>query len=411
MSVFRAKIKCFFYIFPCIVLYFQQQACSCGIHLTFDSWQYLSAARCLINGEALKMADGSPFIAYPSLFPLVLSLFGKNPLEIMPTFLATLYLFNLMLWIYLGQHYIKSQAVYFFLCLSLCLSTPLLLVHSFLWSEALFISFLSIVFLYYHHYPRYFLQAELLLVFVGIGILVWQRNAGVWWGIGILIWLIFFKKHKSRATVLVLSSGIIFLLAWGWYLLSLNPSSFKHEGLLFFWYELGNNLVIFTGHLSSWFMPRSTALLIKVIFGTLLLASLFWVGVNGRNSTPNFIYLLMLCNGVYLGGLLILKTSALHYSDLERFMAVMQPSLLLVIFYVVEHSLQNFTKIQGRFLAYLFYFLMSLSIFYQSSRLVKNTYFLKANQCKQSAIVVEKIKILLQKTTPKQNKAYMSFFG
>ncbi len=382
MSVSNPKIKYFFYIFPLFALYLQQQACCCGILLTFDSWQYLSAAQCFIANEPLKMADGDPFIAYPALFPFVLSFFGKNPLPLLPTFWGILYFFNLSLWIYLGQCYLKDKLMHLCFCACLCLSTPLLLVHSFLWSETLFISFLSLLFLYYHFNPKNFVAIDFLVVLIGIVILVAQRNAGVWWGIGILLWLVFLKKHISIFSIFALCLGIVFLLSWGFYLQSLNPTSFKHASILGFIYEASNNVLICSRHLSSWLIPRATPAFVATGLGILLFVFLLFVVLSYQNVIPKFIYLLLFCNGVYLVGLLILRTSALHHSDLERFMAVMQPSFWLVFFYLIAQQLKANPKLKGYFQVYLFYFLMVVSIAYQSGRLIKNTYFLKENQCK-----------------------------
>lgn len=372
-------LESFYYALPLLALGLHQYACACGISLTFDSFQYLNAAEDFAQHRAITMSDGSPFVAYPPFFPWVLSWFGENRLAWMPFFQGFLLVSNLSIWLYLGACYISSVFLRFIFGLSICLSAPFLLIHSFLWSEPLFVCLLSIIFLYFHFNNEKLDFRGLCFLLLMCGLLILQRNAGIWWSIGVLLGVLILLKHTQVyfKWILLLSIGVVLWL--GWYKQSLHTDAYKHDSLFTFLQEIIENIGICAAQLGSWFLPLSVPEIVRVLLASLILGVIAWVLIKGKKSVARWILLLIIAHLIYEGGLLILKPSALHYSDLERFMAVMLPGFFLIWFYILDVFLLLYPK---KIVSYSLYIVLMFSLVYPTYRSVKNTHFWKENQCK-----------------------------
>ncbi len=378
-KISRLILSILYFSLPLLSLGLQQYASACGIGLTFDSFQYLQAARDFEVGHALRMADGSPFVAYPPFFPWVLSWFGGRRLEWMPVFQGFLLLLNLMIWLYLGTCYLHSVFIRFLFGFSICLSTPFLLLHSFLWSEPLFVCLLSGLLLYFHFYPVRLTLFSLCVLLSMCVLLILQRNAGIWWSLGVLTWSLFFQVHARVYFRWMLMLSLALVLGYGWYLQSILTDYYKHASLLHFFYEFIENIGICTAQLGAWFLPLFIPWVFRSIFSFLVLGLILWALSRHTRDFTAFIYLLMVACGIYGAGLLILRPSALHYADLERFMAVMVPGFFLIYYHAVQILVGS---VSHKFLRYTLYFSWILFLIYPAYRSPKNAQFWQENHCK-----------------------------
>ena len=110
-------------------------ATATGLAGTFDSYHYLHAAYTLRHQGQLLMPDGSPFRAWPPLFPVVLAaLGGGGPVR----WLNGLALLGALgAWSVVGYRLLPGRRA-LALPLLLGLSTPALVCSKFVWSESLF---------------------------------------------------------------------------------------------------------------------------------------------------------------------------------------------------------------------------------------------------------------------------------
>lgn len=121
-----------------------------GPGVTHDSVAYLFAASSVANGNGLQyFAYTSPFIQWPPLFPLILSI--PNLLSIEPlTFSLYFNALGMSLALWVGSRTVRSLTKYSFMptlfILMGLLSFPLLRMSFFVWSEPLFILLTAIVF-------------------------------------------------------------------------------------------------------------------------------------------------------------------------------------------------------------------------------------------------------------------------
>ena len=118
-----------------------------GVGLDPDSVAYISAARNLLNANGLTLYDGRPYLLFPPLFPVLLSLvgvFGFDPADIAKYLNAILFgliVFVSGLWL---RNHISSRVLLALGIAVLLISTPLISVAARAWTEALFI-FLAIM--------------------------------------------------------------------------------------------------------------------------------------------------------------------------------------------------------------------------------------------------------------------------
>jgi hypothetical protein len=169
-----------------------------GLGVTDDSVNYLSAANTL-PGHILKV-DGTPFIEWPPLYPLILSLYKLTGISIV-NFTAIVqgivFVLNLIITGRLLQPVLRSRYIYFIAILSLLFSTPLLETHIFVWSEGIFILLLllslSVMVKYLETDRRiYFISFVLLSLLMCL-----QRKTGLFFTINFGIALMVFIKNKT----------------------------------------------------------------------------------------------------------------------------------------------------------------------------------------------------------------------
>jgi hypothetical protein len=124
-----------------------------GAGISPDSVYYISAARNISDGFGVTSFDGSPFILWPPLYPILLAIpafiFNLDPLVSAPVINAIL--FGLIIYfsgLLLSRH-LFSSVIFALLGVTLILFSIVLLdIATMAWSESLFI-FLTLVFLFY----------------------------------------------------------------------------------------------------------------------------------------------------------------------------------------------------------------------------------------------------------------------
>lgn len=138
------------------VLYILINTSRFGAGTTTDSVQYLCATQSFLNGEGFRQFDDAPYILWPPLFPALLALAsqitGSDLLFLARvinalTFGLIIFCSGLWLWNAAG-----SMGLALLGGLAIFLSTPIQIAACMAWSEPIFILFLLLILIQFHHF-------------------------------------------------------------------------------------------------------------------------------------------------------------------------------------------------------------------------------------------------------------------
>lgn len=308
-----------------------------GLGITDDSVNYFSAA--LSFPPSLQKVDGSPYIEWPPLYPLILSLFKYTGL---PPDLFTLGLhlvsFQLSLWIIgnLIVNEIHSFSIRLWAITLTLFSLPILLIYAFAWSEAFFTTLLLLIIYQLKVYttrPSFsiFVTITLLSVF-----LCFQRKSGIIITSSITLYLLGFPRAYSfikrigTATQYFLLSILPFLL----YLITRYTSSgrlvterneFSIKNLL--------GTISETIHVvSTWVIPDELPLGIRTSLVIVFVAASICIGLLRRSALSDYHF----CLVTLLSGYLIFTNIVFLFVKLDdqfddRIFAPIYPVFLLIL--------------------------------------------------------------------------------
>jgi hypothetical protein len=306
----------------------------CGLGLTYDSYNYLSATRAIAEGRPMETQLGAKYVAQPPLFPAILSLWNGN-LFFSKVFSIACYAVTLILsWklidIVLDSFSYKVVAYFY-----IFLSTPLLLVHSFLWSEPFFLLLIQLVIITLYFY-RQTKKRSLFYGLIALSLLLCaQRNAGIFIVSGIFIGLFleasFFQNRiKIVGAFLISSVGFFF---WNLYGFSREGRGFLDAG---YFQNVGGNILEYSRAIGVWFLPGSLNHYVLVAAGLFSLSFIIIIFFSGNYPSPSqfFLRVLITILVVYLAGFVVLGKPVA--SDVERFLAGIFPVYSVVMFKGIE---------------------------------------------------------------------------
>lgn len=247
-----------------------------GLGVTDDSVNYFSAA--LSFPPSLQKVDGSPFVEWPPLYPLLLSLFkytGLSPV----LFAFGLHLLSLQLsfWI-IGSLIVKdvySFSIRIWAAILSLFSLPVLLVYAFAWSEAFFTTLvLLIVYQLKIYNKRPSLRTFIIITILSV-LLCFQRKSGIVITSAISLYLLSFP-HESGHRKRILTAANYFLLSilpFLLYLIARYTSSgrFVTEQNELSLKSVLNNLSETINVVSTWVIPDELPFSIRLSFCLLIL--------------------------------------------------------------------------------------------------------------------------------------------
>lgn len=306
----------------------------CGLGLTYDSHNYLSAARAIGEGRPMETQLGAKYVAQPPLFPAILSLWNGN-LFFSKVFNIACYAVTLILTWKLIDVALDSIGYKVLACFYIFLSTPLLLVHSFLWSEPLFLLLiqLTIVTLYFYRQTK---RRSFFYALIGLSLLLCaQRNAGIFIVSGIFLGL-FLEENSFVDRIKVVGALLISLVGffiWNIYGFIREGGDFLAAG---YFQNIPGNILEYSRAVGVWFLPGTLSqyvLVVPGLFGLLFVISIFF---SSEPISPRLTFLRQLSTipFVYVLGFVILGKPVA--SDVERFLAGIFPVYSVVVFQAVE---------------------------------------------------------------------------
>jgi hypothetical protein len=316
---------------------------------TNDSRNYLAIAQNLAAGNGFADADGDPVVYWPPLYPLVLRVGIGHP----GAFVFGLHLLCmggvLLLWLRMAGRQLASPGHVLLYGAYLVTATPLLMIATFVWSEALFLLLFSAYLAGLYRYVNTLENRWLLGAAVPGFLMLLVRNAGVFGFAGALLglWAAVGKhlnrKHLLLHAALVLSGWAV----WNADRLLLNGNRHVFGQLLPQWQPLRNAQLVLR-ELGANVLPSQplTPAGGALVLG--LLAAFAWFWRAGRIREP-FVQLLFVLILTYLGTWVIIPA---HPDDISRFLSLGWPALYLVLLRTVEAAAKPWGP-AGRSLAWM----------------------------------------------------------
>lgn len=213
----------------------------------------------------------------------------------------------------------------------------LLLISVFLWSEIIFMTLLLILTCatLRVHEKRF----NYSILFIAGFLICLQRNAGIFWAAGTVVWLLTDKVNstwKYYATVvayaLVSVSGLV---AWHIYnILHVSGSAFHQRS---FFSSIIENSRLITESLGKAFVPSAGAGASVAGVAIAVVLIYFWSKHFRSNRS---ISLLVSCVVIYTAG--FLPIPALDFHDMERYFAVIFPVFLLFPLIIVQFLMERY---------------------------------------------------------------------
>lgn len=340
-----------FRLFFCLSLLtlFYMLACASGNKTTYDSLAYLAAAKSLSEGMGLLNQFGAPYVAWPPLYPLVLSA-GVGWIQ---TFVFLLHLLcglgTLFLWDKIAMSRLRTAWLQFLYLLVLSISTPFLMLFVFVWSEAIFILLFTAYLYALQSFVQHRKRRAILLATLFAFLMLLQRNAGIFILAGSIggmaLNYTFFDKRELKYLLLHGLFAASGFTLWNLYVVFYQG----HEDILTEVvpkFSFLRNVELVLSELGKLYVPESLSL----TFGAgILLPCLLWMCFILYRQKDVWLRLLMVILLTYLTTWVIIPASE---SDISRFLAVSVPVVHLFAVVLLEEQL-NFFRRRSRFFIFL----------------------------------------------------------
>ena len=353
ISVLMAMIICLF-------------ANSNGLGMTHDSIQYWEKSIIFKNTWSLRKAGFTTFLPFQSLEVVLLSILGANALTIMK-YLHVLFLGGtVFIHLTIAKEIFKHTKTLIIYALTLVFSTPLLMVHSFLWTEPLFIVLVSLQwYMLWRFFQRKTSKVLVAILLISV-IYCWQRKAGMLFSLGLIVVFIahFASSKKKLAGILVAISLAIFILYGG-----LGTTNFigEHPALS----SIPLNLKNYFGALGGWIFPLPLNYWIRTGLFVFLLVV---IALVLKKTLPE----MEERRKSYIRGIIIIILTYVvirhfyprpHADEADRFLAPIYPGMFFLIIFVWECVLLKTRKAAFRLILPV---ILALWLIYPVIRTFKN---------------------------------------
>jgi len=307
---------------------------NCGLLLTHDSLQYLAASQSFYEQGIFTGSDGSPYVFWPPLLPIILSVF-TDPQEAMVWInLILSALVGVMLSRLASQH-LKDNGLRISFLIAWMWGVHQLLISVFLWSE---LFFLLLLLLFAELVIRSTSsRAALAGAFIVGFLLCLQRNAGLFIVPAAGLWFLL-KEDAPRSPR---SAFIILLSAAGgawWNATNMfGTISTGVSNLDYFSFVLDNVLIVTDGVAQS-VLPFT---ILSIPVAIVIVASPIVLIWPSRKLSDSFLLMALICC-FYIAGMATLFK--LDHGDADRYAAVILPFLLLTVFRIIENVFRKANK-------------------------------------------------------------------
>lgn len=355
-----------------IFLFLQQYATYCQLGQTYDSRDYLAAARGWSQEYHMLDQWGGPYIERPPLFPLVLAALGTESKTGIRLFNALWAMGSLLIFMFLAERILQSDILWIIYGGALAFSTPLLMDHSFLWSEPLFIFLLALLLFFLRRYLEQKENGDFILLVLCSILLVLQRTQGVMVISAVAVILLnknAFWASLPRAGIYFFSSLLLWF-AWVYHCLSIGGLYF-HSSIGDLFQYIPHNLYWHVEAISAWLLPLPLSFPFRLIIlmGLLILLFSIWNTFKSELAPGkrSFLWACIWIFLLYTFGMLIQQ--ATNFSDSTRYQSPNYPLVFLFLLGLLDIWKEFFQNKWGKRILFVG---LSIWLLYPAVRSIKN---------------------------------------
>jgi len=289
-----------------------------------DSIWIRSLAENFRAGNGLTGLDGDELIYWVPLYPLILSLSSENfdLFALIINFFAIIGVFILASLTYHKEQELANGKLFY--STSLLLSTPLLMISVFLWTETVFL-FLLLLFVYgLNAYLESQNKFYLIIWLISGWLMLVLRNAGIFFIPGILIWITI-QKNRTLNNKITLISLILLMcsgfLTWNIYKIIIQSNLNVLTELIPVFKPL-NNVLLISNEIGKYIIP-DIGYYLSGLVGAGLLGYLIYRAVKLTDSLIGLNYFMIL---TYLFTFVIIPPDP---SEISRYLAPVIPFVFI----------------------------------------------------------------------------------
>lgn len=353
----------------------------CGVGYTYDSYLYIEIAN-QVKQQGIFSAKG--FYIKPPVYPFLISIVGKDNISLTNLILL---LASMSMLITLGTELKNRNLKYFFWGL-IVFSTPFYLVHSFAWTEPLFIFTVLLVFFCIHEYQKESKLHLLMISFLLLLLLPFIRFAGVFIFIPTLFIIYLFLPIERKKYVLFGFIGLSSVLLVVWVLrfeegFIQRWATFVSPLDIYNYSRYTHNASSYLQALSIWVLPLFVIKSVRISCGILILLVIIIISIKGflRRQTiiKNGIPIIFLCYYFFLH-----LVFPVEYYSAERYLTPLYNLLLLSVFLWLDEFYPEMRNIIKKCVL----IFISVLLLYSIGRKTKNVVFWNSIRCKEEVISI-----------------------
>lgn len=337
----------------------------CGLGLTYDSHDYLAAAKSFYESGLLINKNGQAFIVHSPLLPILISGLGQNPLAMLRIMNLLFFTGTMIIFRELVVKNIRNEILRWCVYFAIVFAVGIHMIYNFVWSEPLFL----FLFAFHNWFLIKYLKREkskdlwiLILLAFCMGI---TRNAGFFIILSSFLILFFTKKIRKPVTLYYFILGASGFAAWNMYTFFIQGGIVKfREGLSLFT-GIGLNFRNYLDIISAWILPPFLPLVFRIILVFLLISFSIMKFKIRRITMEGKVFFFQ--SAVYT--FMLIMFISVYKSDVERYMAVIYPWIFIGVFIILDTWILRFSKLFNRLLIVLICCWLS----YVCARTIKNS--------------------------------------
>ncbi|MBX2840535.1 MAG: hypothetical protein KTR26_02090 [Flammeovirgaceae bacterium] len=330
-----------YFLIPVLILVYLF-ATECGIRRTNDSLYYLAAAKSFANSFQFIGPNNEPYILWPPLYPIILSFFQPDPHAFVKVFNLVCLIASLFTWNKIREKYLPSYwGKFYFLIITF--STPIILVHLFVWSEPLFL-FLSG--LYILSSQKFIEEGKARMFYYAIPfgfLMMLQRTAGLFIIAGFFLGLLLFERKLLIKNIwAIVIHGVLVLSGWCSWLIYNFYLRGEKEAVFFFSDTPRNpeNAKIYLSSITSYFLPLQIPGAVYLVWISLAILFIFF-SLNFK--MPVFHKIMWITFMLYMVSLL-----TMHFNDAHRYPVILMPFFLISVIFQLKKLKEKLGKLGGK---------------------------------------------------------------
>lgn len=337
-----------------------------GLGLTHDSYQYWEKSVIFARNHSFKEIGFTTFFPFQSLEIVMLSIMGTNAQMTLKYLHAFFLGGTVFIHLMVAKEMFSSKKMLVIYAATLIFSTPLLMVHSFIWTEPLFIFLVSLQwYLLWLFFQRKTFNRLVAILFISL-LYCWQRKAGMLFSLGLLLALTthFVSSKKQILAIFTALALLIFILYGG-----LGTPNFIGEFPLLSSFSV--NLQNYSDALSAWLFPLPLNYRLRVGIFTLLvifMGYLLWktwpeIQEEKRSYITGIVFIIL----TYL----VIRHfyDRPHFDEADRFLAPIYPGVFFLLIFAMERFVLNTRQ---KILRLVLPVIMALWLTYPVIRTLKN---------------------------------------